>query len=47
MLDGTIQDIEGLKLASGQNFSILKSNYNDHDKQPYYRIGSIRYKIIQ
>ena len=47
MLDGTTREISGLKLEAGQNFSMLKSNYEDHLKKPYYKIESMTYKIIK
>lgn len=47
MLDGTTREISGLKLEAGQNFSILKSNYEDHLQKPYFKIDSMTYKIIK
>ena len=46
-LDGQSKSINDLQLAPGQNFTMLKSHYDDHMKKPYYRIGSMDYKIIK
>lgn len=43
-LDGNNKSIKDLKLAPGQNFTMLKSRYDDHMKKPYYYIGSMEYK---
>ncbi|QIR75353.1 hypothetical protein FA592_03565 [Sulfurospirillum diekertiae] len=46
-LDGQSKSINDLQLSAGQNFSMLKTRYDDHDKKPYYYIGSMEYKIIK
>lgn len=46
-LDGNSKSISDLKLAPGQNFTMLQSRYDDHMKKPYYRIGSLEYKILK
>lgn len=47
MLDGTTRSVGGFEIGAGQNFSMLKSNYDDHLKKPYYSIGTLTYKIIK
>jgi len=46
-LDGNSKSISDLKLAPGQNFTMLQSRYDDHMKKPYYHIGSMEYKILK
>ncbi|ATB70292.1 hypothetical protein SJPD1_2194 [Sulfurospirillum diekertiae] len=46
-LDGQNKSVSDLQLSAGQNFSIVKARYDDHDKKPYYYIGSMEYKIIK
>ncbi len=46
-LDGNSKSISDLKLAPGQNYTMLKSRYDDHLKKPSYNIGSMQYKIIK
>lgn len=46
-LDGNSKSISDLKLAAGQNFIMLNSKYDDHNKKPYYNIGTLEYKIIK
>ena len=46
-LDGNNKTIRDLKLSPGQNFTMLKSRYDDHMKKPYYTIGSLEYKILK
>lgn len=47
LLDGNSKSIRDLKLAPGQNFTMLQSRYDDHTKKPYYSIGSLDYKVIK
>lgn len=46
-LDGQHKSISDLKLAAGQNYTMIKSKYDDHEKKPYYNIGSMDYKVIK
>lgn len=46
-LDGNSKSISDLKLAPGQNFTMLKSRYEDHMQKPSYYIGSMDYKILK
>lgn len=46
-LDGNTKRISDLKLAPGQNFTMLQSRYDDHTKKPFYNIGSLDYKVLK
>lgn len=46
-LEHQTKSISDLQLAPGQTFTMLKTRFDDHNKQPYYRIGSMQYKILK
>lgn len=46
-LDGNSKNIRGLTLERGQTFTMLKSQYDNPEKKPYYRIGYFNYKILK
>lgn len=46
MLDGSTKNISNLKLETGQSHKLLKSIYKDHEGKSFYRINSMRYRVI-
>jgi len=46
-LDDENKDVQGLTLSPGQNYTVIKKEYDEKNKKkPYYHIEPIKYKIV-